>query len=177
MAEEIFPLVDEIGNIIGQAPRSVCHDGSKLLHPVIHLHIFNSKGELYLQKRAASKDVQPNRWDSSVAGHIDLDETPEVATLREAGEELGLSGVKPSFITKYIIETDRERELSYCFYTIYDGTFSINTDELADGRFWKIEEIQSNLGKDIFTTNFELDFIKFLSNGLSGINPSISTQN
>ncbi len=38
MQEEIFPLVDEIGNVIGQAPRSVCHDGTMLLHPVIHLH-------------------------------------------------------------------------------------------------------------------------------------------
>lgn len=169
--EEIFPLVDETGNIIGQAPRSTCHDGSKLLHPVIHLHIFNSLGELYLQKRAATKDVQPNKWDSSVAGHIDLGEIPETAVLREAGEELGLAGILPCFITKYIIETDRERELSYCFYTIYDGLFTINTDELADGRFWKIEEIQSNLSKGIFTTNFELDFIKFLSNGSAGFNP------
>lgn len=77
MPEEIFPLVDETGNIIGQAPRSVCHDGSKLLHPVIHLHIFNSEGDLYLQKRSATKDVQPDKWDSSVAGHIDLGEMPE----------------------------------------------------------------------------------------------------
>lgn len=173
MPEEIFPLVDETGNIIGQAPRSVCHDGSKLLHPVIHLHIFNSDGELYLQKRSATKDVQPNKWDSSVAGHIDLDETPKMAACREAGEELGLSGIDPQFITKYIIETDRERELSYCFYAIYNGVFVLNRDELADGRFWKIEEIQSNLGKDIFTTNFELDFIKFLNKGLNGISSDI----
>ena len=46
-------------------------------------------------------------------------------------------------------------------------------EELSDGRFWKIEEIQSNLGKDIFTTNFELDFIKFLNKGLSGISSDI----
>ena len=100
MQEEIFPLVDEQGIVVGQAPRSVCHDGSKLLHPVIHLHIFNSKGELYLQKRSATKDVQPNRWDSSVAGHIDLHETPENAALREASEELNISDIKPHYITK-----------------------------------------------------------------------------
>lgn len=173
MPEEIFPLVDETGNIIGQAPRSVCHDGSKLLHPVIHLHIFNSEGDLYLQKRSATKDVQPDKWDSSVAGHIDLDEMPEMAACREAGEELGLSGIEPHFITKYIIETDRERELSYCFYAVYNGGFVLNRHELADGRFWKIEEIQSNLGKDVFTTNFELDFIKFLNKGLAGISSGI----
>lgn len=166
MQEEIFPLVDDEGNIIGQAPRSVCHNGSKLLHPVIHLHIFNTEGDLYLQKRSAAKDVQPNRWDSSVAGHIDLDETPAQAALREAGEELGICDIKPLFITKYIIETDTEKELSYCFYTVYNGAFTLNEDELSDGRFWKIQEIQSNLDKSIFTTNFELDFVRFLSNGL-----------
>jgi isopentenyldiphosphate isomerase len=169
MLEEIFPLVDEDGVVTGQAPRSVCHNGSKLLHPVIHLHIFNSEGELYLQKRSAQKDVQPNRWDSSVAGHIDLDETAEQAALREAGEELGLIDIAPRYITKYIIETDTERELSYCFYTVYDGDFVLNREELSDGRFWTVGEIEAHLGKDIFTTNFELDFNRFLNNGLDGV--------
>ena len=48
--EEMFPIVDEQGNIVGVATRGECHDGSKKLHPVVHLHVFNSKGELYLQK-------------------------------------------------------------------------------------------------------------------------------
>ena len=46
--QEMFPLVDEQGNITGAATRGECHNGSKLLHPVIHLHVFNSKGELYI---------------------------------------------------------------------------------------------------------------------------------
>lgn len=169
MQEEIFPLVDTDGNVIGQASRSKCHDGTKLLHPVVHLHIFNSQGELYMQKRSLKKDVQPGRWDSSVAGHIDLGETPEIAVVREAGEELNIFDFTPRFITKYIIETDLEKELSYCYYTVYDGNFTLNRDELSDGRFWQIEEIQSNLGKDIFTLNFELDFVSFLSKGLESL--------
>ena len=52
--QEMFPLVDEQGNIIGAATRGECHNGSKLLHPVIHLHVFNSKGELYLQKPSST---------------------------------------------------------------------------------------------------------------------------
>ncbi|MBB4037439.1 isopentenyldiphosphate isomerase [Dysgonomonas hofstadii] len=176
MQEEIFPLVDEDGNITGQAPRSVCHNGSKLLHPVIHLHIFNSKGQLFLQKRSPLKDVQPNRWDSSVAGHIDMNESAVEAALREASEELGLSDIRPHFITKYIIETDNERELSYCFYTIYNGDFELNKEELSDGRFWKLSEIEASLAKDIFTTNFELDFNNFLYKGLNGLENNINRQ-
>ena len=64
--EEMFPIVDEEGNITGAATRKECHSGSKLLHPVVHLHVFNDKGELYLQKRPAWKDIQPNKWDTSV---------------------------------------------------------------------------------------------------------------
>lgn len=167
MNEEIFPIVDEVGNVVGQATRKKCHDGSKLLHPVIHLHIFNSQGELFLQKRSETKDVQPNKWDSSVAGHIDIGETPETALHREASEEVGIIGITPKFITKYIIETSTERELSYCFYTIYNGEFSINKEEISEGRFWKIEEIAESIGKNIFTYNFELDFLHFLKDGLS----------
>lgn len=170
MNEEIFPLVDEVGNVIGQAARSRCHDGSKLLHPVIHLHVFNSDGQLYLQKRSDNKDIQPGKWDSSVGGHIDPGETPDEAVLREAREEIGVYEIKPVYIEKHIIETDVERELTYCFYTVYDGKFAIDRNEVSDGRFWNITDIENQLGKGVFTPNFELDFEMFLKRGLEELN-------
>ena len=42
--EELFPIVDEEGNTIGKIKRGNAHDGTKILHPVVHLHVFNSKG-------------------------------------------------------------------------------------------------------------------------------------
>jgi isopentenyldiphosphate isomerase len=53
--EEWFPLVDSDGSVIGKATRKECHSGSKLLHPVIHLHVFNDAGDLFLQKRSETK--------------------------------------------------------------------------------------------------------------------------
>ena len=76
--QEMFPVVDEQGNITGTATRGECHSGSKLLHPVVHLHIFNTRGELYLQKRPEWKDIQPGKWDTAVGGHIDLGESVEI---------------------------------------------------------------------------------------------------
>ncbi len=160
---EIFPLVDADGNTIGRATRQKCHDGSKLLHPVVHLHLFNSKGELFLQKRSPDKDIQPNRWDSSASGHVDYGEAPHAAVLREAFEELGISLSDVIFIDKYIIETDQERELSYCYRAVWDDEITIDTVELSDGRFWTLSEIAANLKQNIFTQNFEADFLRFYS--------------
>ena len=74
---EIFPVVDTDGRVMGKASRRECHNGSKILHPVVHLQLFNSRGDLYLQKRALHKDIQPGKWDTAVGGHIDYGESVE----------------------------------------------------------------------------------------------------
>lgn len=156
---EIFPIVDEEGNTIGEAPRSVCHDGSsKLLHPVVHIHLFNSSGELFLQKRSLKKDIQPGKWDTSVGGHISPGESVLSALEREALEELGLNGLKTDYIGKYVWESPREKELVYSYSAYSDEPPEINPDEIDEGRYWKIREINASLGKSIFSPNFEYEF-------------------
>lgn len=93
---ELFPVVDETGRTIGCATRGECHDGRRLLHPVVHLHLFNSRGELYLQKRPLWKDIQPGRWDTAVGGHVDYGETPDEALRREVREELASRSSRPN---------------------------------------------------------------------------------
>ena len=154
---EMFPIVDEEGNILDAATRGKCHDGSKLLHPVVHLHLFNSRGELYLQKRPEWKDIQPGKWDTSVGGHVDLGESVEQALLREVREELGVTEFVPVSVAHYVFESTRERELVFVYKTVYDGDIS-PTAELDGGRFWTLQEIKENIGKGIFTPNFESEF-------------------
>ena len=157
--EELFPIVDPEGRIIGHATRKECHGGSMLLHPVVHLHVFNSKGELYLQKRPQWKDIQPGRWDTAVGGHIDLGENVEQALQREAQEELGLTDFSATLVTHYVFESARECELVFVHRTIYDGpvTPSAETD---GGRFWSLQGIREAIGKDVFTPNFEQEFTR-----------------
>ena len=157
--DELFPVVDEEGNEISRAFRSVCHDGrSRLLHPVVHMHLFNKKGELFLQKRAMTKDLLPGYWDTSVGGHSSPGESPEEALKREALEELGIRDFNYQFIRKYIWESKRERELVYSFTGISEATPEINRNEIDDGRFWPLMEIRENLNRNIFTPNFEHEY-------------------
>ena len=161
-SQEIFPIVDEEGRVIGSATRGECHNGSKLLHPVVHLHVFNSKGELYLQKRPEWKDIQPGKWDTAVGGHIDYGETPEEALIREVREELGMTDFTPEYLGHYVFESKRERELVYIHKTVYDGPIAPSREELAGGRFWTIDEIKNAIGKSILTPNFESEFQTYL---------------
>ena len=85
---ELFPIVNEKGDVIGSASRKECHSGTKKLHPVVHLHVFDSEGRLFLQKRSENKDIQPGKWDTSVGGHIDYGESVEEALRREEHSDI-----------------------------------------------------------------------------------------
>ena len=157
--DELLPLVDENGNITGAATRGECHNGSMMMHPVVHLHVFNSKGELYLQKRPEWKDIQPGKWDTAVGGHIDLGEHVEQALFREAGEELGIEGFTPEALPQYVFRSERECEMVYPYKTVYDKDIR-PSKETSGGRFWSMDEIRESIGKDILTPNFEQEFRK-----------------
>lgn len=151
---ELFPVVDPSGRVVGRATRGECHNGSMLLHPVVHLHVFNSRGELYLQRRPLWKDIQPGRWDTAVGGHVDYGESVGEALRREVREELGIVDFRPEAVAVYEFRSDRERELVHVYRTVYDGEVH-PSDELDGGRFWTPREIRENLGKGVFTPNFE----------------------
>lgn len=159
---ELFPLINEEGTIVGQATRGECHNGSRLLHPVVHLHVFNSCGHLYLQRRPEWKDIQPGKWDTAVGGHMDYGETPVEALRREVSEELGITRFEPEFLGHYVFDSQHERELVYVNRTVYDGPIAPSAEELNGGRFWTRDEIAEAMGKGLLTPNFESEYHRFL---------------
>ncbi|MBQ7576272.1 MAG: GreA/GreB family elongation factor [Bacteroidales bacterium] len=157
---EMLPLVNERGVTVGKATRKECHNGTKLLHPVVHLHLFNGDGALYLQKRPDWKEIQPGKWDTAVGGHIAFGEPVGDALRREVREEIGLETFEPVLLGKYIFESARDREYVYVYRAVSDVT-PVPSDELEEGRFWTPEELAANFGKKVFTPNFELEYKKF----------------
>ena len=156
--EEWFPLVDEEGKVTGKVTRSMAHSKPGILHPVIHLHVFNRKGEIYLQKRPANKDIQPGKWDTSVGGHVALGETVEQALIREAKEELGIEDFTYKPFMHYRWDSPVESELVYSFITVVDKPVHPSKSELDGGRFWNLSDLCLLVGKDVLTPNFEHEF-------------------
>lgn len=159
--EEWLPLINEKGQILGAAPRSVVHNGSNMLHPVVHLHVFN-QGKLLLQKRPANKLVQPCKWDTAVGGHVSSGENIEQALQKETFEEIGLTRFKAKKLRPYIWKSDIEQEMVFLFKTTHKGPFKKANDEIDELRFWSFDEINNHLEKGIFTPNFEHEFRNFL---------------
>jgi isopentenyldiphosphate isomerase/intracellular septation protein A len=152
--EEWLDIVDEQGKITGSAPRSVCHSGPGMLHPVVHLHVVDSKDRIFLQKRSLSKLIQPGKWDTSVGGHLSRGEKIEDGLKRESLEELNLTEFNAQFISQYVWESEKESELVFMFLTRCDKTITINRDEIDEGKYWKIKKIKDNLGEGIFNSQF-----------------------
>ena len=161
MKEECFDIIDESGNIIGEATRSECHGDNSLAHRVVHVLVFNSSGQLFLQKRSMDKYIQPGKWDTSVGGHLDLGETFEEAVGREMKEELGISA-PVKHIHDYWMHNEIETEYVRTYVCIYDGAINLDPKEIEEGRFWGKEEIERNIGTGAFTPNFEEEYEKYL---------------
>lgn len=156
--EEWLPLVNEKGEIIGRAPRSACHKGEKLLHPVVHLHVLNNQKHLYLQKRPLNKLIQPGKWDTAVGGHISVGETLETALKREAWEEIGLTGFSARLVKTYRWDSTVESELVYVFVSHDYKGIHLHSEEVQEGRFWTPKQIESGIGQHLFTPNFEYEY-------------------
>jgi isopentenyl-diphosphate delta-isomerase len=133
MAEDIFDIVNERDQVTGRAPRSEVH-ARGLLHRAVHVLVFNSRGEIFLQKRSMKKDRQPGVWDSSCSGHVDSGEDYDETALRELGEEIGLHLTTPPqrlFKIDACFATDAE------FVWVYrcenEGPFQLHPDEIETG--------------------------------------------
>ncbi|HAA54690.1 MAG TPA: hypothetical protein DCE42_08020 [Myxococcales bacterium] len=160
MSTEYFELVDEDGNVIGKATRQECHNNPALLHQVVHIFVWNTKGELVLQFRPPHKDIQPNKWDTSVGGHVDPGETPIIAAHRELQEELGIQA-ELIFLYRYVWRCERESELVSTYMCTTDTPLSPHPTELADIKWWSPQEINTALGTGLLTENFELEWKQY----------------
>jgi len=141
MSDEMFDVVDENDRVIGREERAEVHRRG-LRHRAVHVLVFNSRGEVFLQKRSMAKDTFPGAWDSSSSGHLCCGEEYDACALRELHEEIGLVPAHPPerlFKIEACAETGQEHVWVYrCFS---DGPFTLSPEEVETGEWFDPKQI------------------------------------
>jgi isopentenyldiphosphate isomerase len=141
MSEEIFDVVNERDEVIGRETRREVHR-TGLKHRAIHVLIFNSRGEVFLQKRSMSKDSSPGRWDSSASGHLDCGEDYDACAVRELREEIGLNaGECPRRVFKVEPCAQTGQEFVWLYEGASEGPFTLHPEEIECGDWFTPERV------------------------------------
>ena len=159
---EMLPLIEPNGLVYGRAPRVWCHSplGCKALHPVVHLHLIDREGRLYLQKRSMNKHFYPGWWDTAVGGHVSYGELAQEALYREAWEELGLQAFNPIFLGAYPYDTGRDSEFIFIYTAVGHPNLSPDNAEVTEGKWWTFDEIVQAADQNIITPNCVSEFFR-----------------
>jgi isopentenyl-diphosphate delta-isomerase len=160
-AEEIFDVVDEADHVVGMATRADVH-ARKLRHRAVHVFLFNASGELFVQKRAATKDTFPRHYDSSASGHLNRGEDYDQCARRELQEELGLIVPADRFRKHFKIEAceDTGWEFVWVYSVTSNERPEINLHELESGEFWTPSRTKSRLAAH--PEQFARSFVRIL---------------
>lgn len=160
MMEEII-LVDEFDNEIGTMEKMEAHRKG-LLHRAFSVLLFNSKGELLLQKRAKNKYHSGGLWTNTCCSHPLPQESIQQAARRRLNEEMGIDLV-PTFAFKFIYKTDLdkrliEHEYDHVYTGVFDGTPSINKDEVEEWKFMDLDSLRQDMKRypEAYTTWFKI---------------------
>lgn len=141
MAEEIFDVVNSHDEVVGQLPRAEVHRLG-LRHRAVHVLVYNTRGQIFLQKRSMLKDNFPGTWDSSAAGHLDTGESYDACALREVREELGFSmPCLPEKILRIDACEETGQEFVWVYRCEYEGPFVLHPEEIETGGWFAPEEV------------------------------------
>ncbi|MDD7916030.1 isopentenyl-diphosphate Delta-isomerase [Polaribacter ponticola] len=163
--EEQVVLVDRNDNQIGLMPKMEAHEKA-LLHRAFSVFIFNKKGELMLQQRAAHKYHSPMLWTNTCCSHQRNGESNLDAGVRRLEEEMGFkTDLKEVFSFIYKAPFDNgltEHELDHVLIGYFDDEAVINKEEVEDYKWMFLEDVKHDIEKNpfLYTEWFKIIFDK-----------------
>ena len=163
MGEELFDVVNERDEVIDCQTRSTVHRLG-LMHRAAHILVFNTAGQVFLQKRSLKKDRQPGKWDSSASGHVDAGEDYDACAVRELREEIGLQlFATPLRLFKLAASTETDQEHVWVYRCEAEGPFDLNVEEIERGQWFAPAEIDrwSSERPDDFASAFLVVWRRF----------------
>src|SRR5205809_7972093 len=143
MNEEIFDVVNDRDEVIGRQSRREVHRLG-LMHRAVHVLVFNSRGQVFLQKRSMSKDRQPGLWDSSSSGHLETGENYDACAVRELREEIGLKlSTVPKQLFKLPASPQTDQEHVWVYRCEAEGPFELDKSEIERGDWFSPDELSA----------------------------------
>lgn len=142
-ADELFDVVDEHDQVIGQEQRGEVHL-RRLRHRAVHVLCFDGAGRVFLQRRSMLKDSAPGKWCASCSGHLDAGEDYDTAAVRELEEEIGVKVSGPEALTRWMrLEARRETGMEFLWvYTVaHEGPFTLNPVEIMAGEWFERDAV------------------------------------
>lgn len=158
MSDEIFDVVNERDEVVGQNTRSEVHRLG-LMHRAVHVLVFNARGQVFLQKRSMRKDRQPGVWDSSASGHVDSGEDYDACAVRELREEIGLETIRcPERLFKLAACAETDQEHVWVYRCAAEGPFTLHPDEIERGDWFEPAAVNRWIEQrpEDFATSFRL---------------------
>ncbi len=156
MFEELFDVVDESDRVVGQLERSRVH-ARGLLHRAVSVFVFNSRGELLIQKRTATKDEYPLRYTASASGHVSAGESYDETAPREMQEELGLTAPL-TFLHQFAASPETANEHTALYEATTDEPPDPDPEEVCGLSWWTLDEVASRVARhpEDFTPPFRV---------------------
>jgi isopentenyl-diphosphate delta-isomerase type 1 len=147
MSEEIFDVVDDSDHVVGRETRREVHRRG-LKHRAVHVLVFNSRDEIFLQKRSVAKDCFPGVWDSSASGHLDCGEDYDACAVRELREEIGLDLEQcPQRVFKIAACVETGQEHVWVYRCESEGPFTLHPEEIERGGWFRAEDVTGWIAK------------------------------
>jgi 8-oxo-dGTP pyrophosphatase MutT (NUDIX family) len=148
--DEIVAIVDEQNNVTGSALRSEMR-AKGLPHRATYILVFNTKGELYVQKRTPLKDIYPGYYDVATGGVVLAGESYDESALRELHEEMGIHGVSLTPLFDFYHQDASNRVWGRAYSCMYDGEIVLQEEEVESGGFYRLETIIDASRQDFYT--------------------------
>ena len=172
--DEPLILVDAHDRQLGYLDKAACHDGQGRLHRAFSVFVFNERGEVLLQKRAAAKRLWPSYWSNSCCSHPRRGESMESAVRRRVEQELGFDATALHdlrFVYKFEYQAQfsplgSEHELCSVYLAWVSREPVVNSTEIHDWAWISRDELSQRLSQlpDEHTPWLQLEWAALLEN-------------
>lgn len=170
-ADEIVVIVDAHNNVVGSAPRREMR-AKRLPHRSTYILVFNSQGELFVQKRTMTKDVFPGYYDPAAGGVVLAEESYEESAKRELEEEMGIRDVPLTWLFDFYFADEQTCVWGGVFSCVYDGVMVLQEEEVESGAFLPIRDIVRLAHTEPYTPDSMYVLSRYLETIATDANPS-----